>query len=146
MQLDRLDEESIQPLIDAVLVSNSTTQTVDAQTDRAQLLGTIRTLIPNLRFRCGKLLPEHLLGEEFASARAPQFAPVGRGNRVEELANIARLFVPRAIADVIGSINAALQGQLQRLAYLGPLRSFPGRHLAFAEDDEPNWYAGAGDA
>jgi hypothetical protein len=144
MQLDRLDEEAIQPLIDAVLLSNSTTQTVDAQSDRARVLETVRSLISTLRFKCGMLLPEHLLGEEFTSARPPQLAPVGRGNRAEELANIARLFVPRAIADVIGSINAALQGQFERLTYLGPLRSFPARHLAFAEDDEPNWYAGGG--
>jgi hypothetical protein len=52
--------------------------------------------------------------------------------------------VPRAIADIIASINVSLQTQLERVAYLGPLRSFPPRHLAFAEDTDPNWYAGGG--
>jgi len=144
MALDRADEESIQPLIDAVLLNNSTAQNVDATADRALVMEAVRGLIPTLRLKCGKFLPEHLLGEEFAAARPPQLAPVGRANRAEELASIARLFVPRALADVIASINGALQSQLERLTYLGPLRSFPARHLAFAEDDEPNWFAGGG--
>jgi len=144
MQLDRVDEECIQPLIDAVLLSNTTTQTVDAQSDRKCVMETVRSLVPTLRLRCGKLLPEHLLGDEFAAARPPQLAPVGRANRAEDLANSTRLFLPRALADVIGNINAALQSQAERVTYLGPLRSFPPRHLAFAEGDEPNWFAGGG--
>lgn len=144
MALDRVDEESIQPLIDAVLLNNSTAQNVDAKADQALVMEAVRGLIPTLRLKCGKFLPEQLLGEEFAAARPPQLTPVGRANRAEELANIARLFLPRALADVIASINGALQSQLERLAYLGPLRSFPARHLAFAEDDEPNWFAGGG--
>ena len=83
-------------------------------------------------------------GDEFAAARPPQLAPVGRANRAEDLANSTRLFLPRALADVIGNINAALQSQAERVTYLGPLRSFPPRHLAFAEGDEPNWFAGGG--
>jgi len=33
---------------------------------------------------------------------------------------------------------------LLRLRYLGPLRSYPPRHLAFAQHHDPNWYAGGG--
>jgi hypothetical protein len=115
-----------------------------SEAERARVLETVRSLIPTLRFKCGKLLPEHLVGEEFAAAMPPQLAAVGRGNREEELTNSTKLFLPRALADVIASINGALHKQLDRLTYLGPLRSFPARHLAFAEGDEPNWFAGGG--
>jgi len=144
MQLDRVDENAFQPLIDVVLLSNSTAQSLDSQADKAVLMETVRNLIQTLPFKCGTFLPEHLVGEEFTAARPLQLAPVGRANRAEELANITRLVVPRAITDVIVNINRTLQGQLERVTYLGPLRSFPARHLAFAEDTDPNWYAGGG--
>ncbi len=35
-------------------------------------------------------------------------------------------------------------GEMSRLQYLGPLRSYPPRHLAFAQHHDPNWYAGGG--
>jgi len=35
-------------------------------------------------------------------------------------------------------------GELSRLRYLGPLRSYPPRHLAFSQHHDPNWYAGGG--
>jgi hypothetical protein len=41
-------------------------------------------------------------------------------------------------------VNGALRAQLGRLRYLGPLRSFPPRHLAFSDDRGRNWLAGGG--
>ena len=41
-------------------------------------------------------------------------------------------------------INGALRAQLTRIRYLGPLRSFPPRHLAFSDDRGRNWLAGGG--
>jgi hypothetical protein len=33
---------------------------------------------------------------------------------------------------------------VRRLLYLGPLRSYPPRHLAFSQHHDPNWFAGGG--
>jgi hypothetical protein len=41
-------------------------------------------------------------------------------------------------------ISTVLNDELSRFQYLGPLRSFPARHLAFAEHEDANWYAGGG--
>ena len=144
MQLDRVDEEAILPLIEAMLLNNTTTQNVDTQADRAQVMAAVRALVPTLRFICGKFLPHQLVGEEVAAARPPQLTPVGRGNRGEELANITERFLPWNLAETIRNINDALEGQLERLTYLGPLRSFPARHLAFLNETDPNWRAGGG--
>lgn len=41
-------------------------------------------------------------------------------------------------------MGEAFSNELFRLTYLGPLRSYPARHLAFAEDHDRNWKAGGG--
>jgi len=144
MQLDRLDEAFLQPLVSAILADHTTAAGVEAGNKQGAVRSAVDNLIPNLRFTCQRLLPSQLLGEDIAAGRAAQLYPVGKASRTEDLVNAARLFVPRAIADLVRSINAALQTQLERLVYLGPLRSFPPRHLAFSEDTGPNWYAGGG--
>ncbi len=45
---------------------------------------------------------------------------------------------------MLKGLSNALQADLRRLSYLGPLRSFPPRHLAFSEHEDANWYAGGG--
>jgi hypothetical protein len=46
--------------------------------------------------------------------------------------------------DLIKGLSDALAWELRQLQYLGPLRSFPARHVAFAENEDANWYAGGG--
>jgi hypothetical protein len=41
-------------------------------------------------------------------------------------------------------LTNAIARELKRLSYLGPLRSYPPRHLAFSQHHDPNWYAGGG--
>ena len=69
---------------------------------------------------------------------------VSRGRRQEDLAHAARLFLPRVLRDIVGGLATALEGGIRRLSYLGPLRSYPPRHLAFSQHHDPNWRAGGG--
>jgi hypothetical protein len=46
--------------------------------------------------------------------------------------------------ELITGLAEVLSDELKNLQYLGPLRSFPPRHLAFAEHEDSNWYAGGG--
>jgi len=50
----------------------------------------------------------------------------------------------RKIDEMLKGIAAAAGNEIGRLQYLGPLRSYPPRHLAFAQHHDPNWYAGGG--
>jgi hypothetical protein len=45
---------------------------------------------------------------------------------------------------LLRGIGQAIAGELLKLRYLGPLRSYPPRHLAFAQHHDPNWFAGGG--
>lgn len=144
MHLDRLDMEYMEPLIAAVLQSCTTAEGTQWTATEEKMRKTLDELIPTLRFTAHGLLPEKLLGEEYASATPPQLLPIQKGDRLEQLIGAAKLFVPRAIADVVLGVNGALKAQLGRLRYLGPLRSFPPRHLAFSDDRGRNWLAGGG--
>ena len=70
--------------------------------------------------------------------------PVSRGRRGEDLARAARLFLPMALRELVDGLGAAIEDDVRRLRYLGPLRSYPPRHLAFAQYHDPNWFAGGG--
>ncbi|MHC1698746.1 MAG: DUF3696 domain-containing protein [Geobacteraceae bacterium] len=72
------------------------------------------------------------------------FIPVSRGNRSDDLAKALRLFLPRTLNDLVTGLTETIQMELRRLQYLGPLRSYPPRHLAFSEHDDINWFAGGG--
>jgi hypothetical protein len=46
--------------------------------------------------------------------------------------------------DLLCGIGGIIQEELSRLQYLGPLRSYPPRYLAFSQHHDPNWHAGGG--
>ena len=78
------------------------------------------------------------------SGAQPTLFPISRGRRKEDLAAAVRLFIPRTLDELIRGIGRAIYDELARLQYLGPLRSYPPRHLAFSQYHDPNWYAGGG--
>lgn len=50
----------------------------------------------------------------------------------------------RALNELVVEITETVQKDLNSLQYLGPLRSYPPRHLAFLQHHDPNWFAGGG--
>ena len=47
---------------------------------------------------------------------------------------------------VVACARNIVKEELKNLSYLGPLRSYPSRHMAFAEQNDANWAAGGGRA
>jgi predicted ATPase len=83
---------------------------------------------------------------ETAPADPPTLFPISRGQRAEDLAGALRFFLPRTLDELIGGLTTAIVRDLARVRYLGPLRSYPPRHLAFSQQHDPNWFAGGGHA
>jgi len=54
------------------------------------------------------------------------------------------LFIEQHLTPFIKTLSAAIASSLDSFQYLGPLRSYPARHLAFSDHDDRNWYAGGG--
>ena len=146
LQLDRLDHE--QPLFREVLkaiVETSTTAESIHPSDYEGIEEAIAGIVPDISAMIGKFLPEGLIRSEAdLEGKQTSLFPVSRGRRREDLAVAVRFFIPRTLDEMIKGIGQAVAEELSRLQYLGPLRSYPPRHLAFAQSHDPNWLAGGG--
>ncbi len=50
------------------------------------------------------------------------------------------------VAGLQNELKEFLSSEFRKLTYLGPLRSYPPRHLLYADPTDPNWIAGGGQA
>ncbi len=147
MRLDRLNHEhpAFRQVLRAIIAGSTTTETVSSD-DLAGVDAAVAELVPQLFSRIERFLPSGIVrpGSDSEDAGAASLFPVSRGNRREDLAGAVRFFLPRTLDELLKGLATVLQGELRRLSYLGPLRSFPPRHLAFSEHEDANWYAGGG--
>lgn len=147
LRLDRLDYEHpvMRNLLKAIVETTTTTETLTSE-DFTGLEDAINDLVPDITVRSGNFLPAGLRQLESTSDASEQHAlfPVSRGRRREDLAAAIRFFLPRNLDEMIQGLTNAIARELKRLSYLGPLRSYPPRHLAFSQHHDPNWHAGGG--
>lgn len=146
LRLDRLDHSH--PVFREVfrgIVTFATTTPAVRPEDFEGLAQVLDALVPAIVARTHGLFPR-LVEESDAreTETSEAFLPVSKGQRTEDLARAARLFLPGALRDLIGGLASAIEGEIRKLRYLGPLRSYPPRHLAFAQHHDPNWFAGGG--
>ena len=133
-------------IITALLEGFTTTGKITDE-DLDGLKDPIAKIIAMLRAPMGELFPKGLKDhsrEDESDARQLSLFPVSKGYRQEDLAKALRFFLPRTLDELIRELNTQLQSEIKRLQYLGPLRSYPARHFAFAEHEDINWYAGGG--
>lgn len=114
-------------LLRGVLLLGTTTQEI--RDDDFVTLGTVLDrLVPSITARTHSLFPQIDTVSESSMAEAEtqeDFVPVSRGDRQKDLGNAARLFVPDALRALVGGLGSALEQEIRRLRYLGPLRSYP---------------------
>jgi len=133
-------------IITALLEGFTTTGKV-SDDDIASLKNPIEEIIADLRASMGAFFPkglkDHSKKDETESRQLSLF-PVSKGYRSEDLAKALRFFLPRTLDELIRELNMLVESEIDRLQYLGPLRSYPPRHIAFAENEDLNWFAGGG--
>lgn len=146
LKLDRLDHEHpiFREVLKAIVETSTTTETLQPS-DYEGLDLAIEELVPDVTASAGKFFPEGLAkSEAYTPSEQVSLFPVSRGRRKEDLAAAVRFFIPRTLDELIQGINKAISKELMCLQYLGPLRSYPPRHLAFSQHHDPNWFAGGG--
>jgi hypothetical protein len=146
LRLDRLDHEHpvFREVVKAIVETSTTTENIQPS-DYEGLNEAIAEIVPEIVVSVGKFLPEGLAkSEAFNPGSQATLFPVSRGRRKEDLAAAIRFCVPRTLDELFRGISQSVANELTRLQYLGPLRSYPPRHLAFSQHHDPNWFAGGG--
>jgi hypothetical protein len=147
LQLDRLHHEHpvFRSVIRAIVETATTTEALTAA-DFEGLDDAIAALVPEITSQVEKFFPMGLVRSEHpvGGTDQPTLFPISRGRRKEDLAAAVSFFLPRTVDELIRGLNDAVARELSRLRYLGPLRSYPPRHLAFSQHHDPNWFAGGG--
>jgi len=148
LRLDRLasDHAVFRQVLKAIVEAQTTSEEIRPE-DFAGADEAIAALLPELVVRVDQFFPSGVelpKGEGREVSPATMLFPVSKGNRREDIAQAVRFVLPRTLSDLIKGLSDALADELSQLQYLGPLRSFPPRHLAFAEHEDANWYAGGG--
>ena len=145
-RLDLLDHEHpvFRRVINSLVQSATTSDSIQPE-DYEGLDEAVSELIPQFTAIMGRFLPERLLFQDEPIGANPSILfPIGKGTRNKDLANALWMFFPRMLDDLVKGVTANIQEELNRLQYLGPLRSYPPRHLAFAQHHDPNWRSGGG--
>ena len=146
LQLDRLDHEHpvFREVIKALVLLSTTTETIHLE-DFEGLDEAIAGLVPEVVAKSTQFLPDGLAeSNAFIPGGQARLFTISKARRKEELSAAVRSFLPRKIDEILKGVGQAVAGELSRLRYLGPLRSYPPRHLAFSQHHDPNWYAGGG--
>ena len=148
LRLDSLDHAHpvFRELFRGLLMLATTTEEIREE-DFVALGEVLDALVPFITAKRRGLFPrveDEAEGSEAEGEGWDALVPVSRGRRREDLARAARLFLPRALRELVEGLGTAIEDDIRRLRYLGPLRSYPPRHLAFAQHHDPNWFAGGG--
>ena len=136
----------LQKIITALLEGFTTTGKI-SEADIAGLESPMSDIIADLRAPMGAFFPKGLTDfrrKDEGEARQLSLFPVSKGYRQEDLAKALHFFLPRTLDELIRELNELIESEINRMQYLGPLRSYPPRHIAFAEHEDLNWFAGGG--
>lgn len=149
LQLNTLDHEHpiFHEVIKALVQVSTTTESLSPE-DFEAVGKAINEVVPDIEIEAGNFLPNGLVRSEDlrVSGGMMTFMPISRGQRENDLADFVRLYIPNILHEMIKGLTDAVENELKRFSYLGPLRSYPPRHLAFAQYHDTNWEAGGGSA
>lgn len=134
----------IQTITRAILETSTTATEItadDLEVMNDAITETVPQIVASDRPR---LIPRGIKSTTSQPLLSDVLVPVGKGTRKEDMLSACKFFFPRVINEILTGLADSLEAQLKKLRYLGPLRSYPPRHLAFAQYHDPNWFAGGG--
>ena len=147
MKVDVLDTDHpvIRSLLEAMILSQASTDGPADPTTQAAMKVALDEMVPSLTLDRGRFIPVGLTPDSLLTLQRFQFKNnEHRPARAEDIEKTVRLFLPNSLQRLIRGIGEAAAKRLWDLHYLGPLRSYPSRHLAFQQDENGNWLAGGG--
>lgn len=145
-RFDRLEpDHPVLREIFKAIVEVYTTATSFTENDYEGFSDAVADLLNELSVRIEKFLPRHLLRNgSLLESKPTLVAPVSKGSRKDSLIEATKNFLPFILNELIQGLSAQIENEMNRFQYLGPLRSYPPRHIAFSQHDDTNWFAGGG--
>ena len=124
------------------VVRLGTTATEIQEEEFADIADALDELVPGITAQRDGLFPR--VAKAAARETAGDLVAISRGHRRADLARAAQFFLPHLLRDLVNGLSSVLETDLRRLSYLGPLRSYPPRHLTFSQPPDFNWFSGGG--
>lgn len=147
LQLDILDNDhpAFQAIAESIILMGTTTEKFTTE-DYNTLKDAITEIVPKIMADLPKFLPSGIKpdDEQSRSEETLNLMLVRKGYRKEDLKSALTLYLPRILDEIICYLTEDVATQLKRLHYLGPLRSYPPRHLLHSQYHDTNWIAGGG--
>ena len=146
LRMDTINNEHpvFKSLTKAILETSTTTDQISSE-DFEVLDNAISELVSKIIVGVPKFLPRNIRNDDQTVLKDSDILlPISKGHRKEDLISTFNIFFPRVVDEIIGGLTEIIDKQLNLFRYLGPLRSYPPRHLAFAQYHDPNWEAGGG--
>jgi hypothetical protein len=145
-QLKEVGQEAFRTGLEAMILAGTTVEAAHAS-DIGAAGRAFAEFAGNMQFEGGGCLPGALVAESVAGPEIEvPLQAISKGAREDNLRAAFQLFAPRLVTDMLEKLKAAVRREFRRVAYLGPLRSFPPRHVQFGDARDTNWVAGGGSA
>ena len=135
---------AIQNIINAIIDANTLALNISEE-DINVLNESASEISTELFIENPKFIPKNFQSDSAESTKDTFLvSKVSKESRAEDLSLAIRLHFPRILNEILDGIYGAIEKTLGELLYLGPLRSYPERHIAFTKYNDPNWQAGGG--
>jgi predicted ATPase len=147
LQVDVLDREhaAVRFIVENLIANYSTSDYVDSE--EIDALGeVIDELVPKISFEVRRLFSLSDKDQASVPSRAGALVTVKKDTRGDDLKKAIQLYLPVIVDEILIGISGVITNELTKLVYLGPLRTYPPRHVGFAQAQDPNWVAGGGAA
>jgi len=102
-------------------------------------LKCFQEVLPDFRIEADSFIPKHVYAIDRNDSANEDLV-------VDRTIDVIRSHLPKQLSDLFCAIRHEVSKDLSDLTYLGPLRAYPPRHLAFSEQDDLDWYVGGGHA
>jgi predicted ATPase len=139
-----LDHPIIKEFIKNIILASTTTEKVtdeDLNALRDKITDFVNTAKPNIQ----NIFPSTLgFPREERDDLFKSIYPISKGYRKDDIFSAIKYFIDYRLSYIVTELSNLIQERIETLVYLGPLRSFPPRHVAVSKDEGSNWYAGGG--
>jgi AAA15 family ATPase/GTPase len=135
-----LEYEAINQILEAIIEAKTSVLNFD-KNEIHILRNAAQEVCQNIYTENNSFIPKN-----FSSLKIDieQIFVVSKENHEKDLKNAVETFFPRLLNEILEGIYNSIDKTLRNLIYLGPLRSYPERHISFTKYNDPNWQAGGG--